>query len=144
MGFIPYYSVRHFHHDFRHWLAIIMISYDQRKKSSFRFNSRDLGNPNCLCYLATSNPAITLAPSPTTLETATPILTTTLFLTFTAADSHSVPTSHITLQPPPPFLPPSWKTPKTIAPRQPTKSGKDKYTIILPTNNDRKNLPMIA
>ena len=31
-----------------------------------------------------------------------------------------------------------------MAPRQPTKSGKDKYTIILPTYNERKNLPIIT
>jgi len=31
-----------------------------------------------------------------------------------------------------------------MAPRQPRKSGKDKYTIILPTYNERKNLPVIT
>ncbi|RPB05451.1 nucleotide-diphospho-sugar transferase [Choiromyces venosus 120613-1] len=31
-----------------------------------------------------------------------------------------------------------------MAPRQPAKSGKDKYTIILPTYNERKNLPVIT
>ena len=148
LGLIPSYHIRYFHHHFLDRLAIIIVLSDQTNKQPASGSIREiLGAPTVFVILSTSDPAA-LLPSPTTPE-ATMILSSSSRLSFSHPPRLIPPAPPclprtLPFQSLPLFLLFSQKSLETMAPRQPTKSGKGEYTFIPPTYNERKYFTIIT